>query len=1216
MIWSLAHFRSLVRPGSAMAIGWVLAGIVASSAHGDSSPADPRLQGLRATKGVKVRLIAAEPTIVDPAAMAFDDQGNLFVAEWKPAERSIETWETLPLPEGGTTRVLRNRKSSTDVVKRLKDADGDGFFEASEVVLEGCELPTCVFPSKNCLYLACVGRLEKWSDEDGDGKFETRTVLADGFSAIDHRGLSSIALGPDGWLYLTTGDHQNRIVGSDGARVDLLGNGGVLRLRPDGSRLSLFAMGLRNPQSGVAFDANFHPTLIDGDHEDGSKFQGNRLIQPAEEADYGWRTRIGSRDGSPDFDRAAAAGERPGKLGPLARLGRGTPSGLVIYNGVAFPESFHDLRIVADPTRRAVHGFKIENRGGLDVFLGETTLLTSEDDQFRPIQVAVGADGALYVLDRRGHWSDRSPSNGEGKAGRIYQLQWVGDTSSPAKPLKPNHWKRLFDADANQLVFKYIASPDLAEANRALRELVDRGATNLPYLIGYATNTSAGLHQRLLGIQGARHFWSETVENVMIALLSDPEPEVRRLAAQSLGNEPKGPTIRLVPKLAPHLDDPDPRVAREIVLALSRHAESRAQQYAAVLLRWLYTHPQANPILKDGFVRGIERLGDPGVEEVALAIRTRSGVEREVGVSLFNSLRASAAAEQIEDLVKIPDLAPAERIALIRQFAEFPAGITLPTQGLADWAAKHGELTPAEKIAILDACRLSGNPVSILVLSLLESDDESVRQAATRLAGLSRPPRALERLVERLNEKGTSDKERLLLIQTLGAFGPKAFAAIEQAFRQSDDRQFRLSALNSLARADQVKSLPELETTLTATDQALRDQAVRILGQSLAGSEILARAYRDKTIGRRELPAVLLALRDHDRTETRKLRASIEDEETRGGASPSSAANQAIRDQSGDPWTGLGVFFRESSRCSGCHQVESRGFNLGPNLTLGASTPSSNHLLDAMLRPAHEIAANHGSSRVTLKDGRSFVGISQAKDPKFTTIREADGREVRIAAELIREITTEPGSLMPASIALDLTPEEITQVIAFLQSKPAQTALKNGPKRLDRVLTSGPFEVGADRLRIPLDRVELDRPLPGQDGRTATWTAQDATNWGSLNLRGSLGSKPGRAYLAVSIRSSQDQVAALRFGIEGASRVYLNGSKVADVSEHEPTALVRAFDPPRETTLAPLPDLVRLSLKSGANLLIVGVDRTGFGDARAAFEILAPEPIELALPQK
>jgi putative heme-binding domain-containing protein len=359
---------------------------------------------------------------------------------------------------------------------------------------------------------------------------------------------------------------------------------------------------------------------------------------------------------------------------------------------------------------------------------------------------------------------------------------------------------------------------------------------------------------------------------------------------------------------------------------------------------------------------------------------------------------------------------------------------------------------------------------------------------------------------------------------------------------------------------------------------------------------------------------VLTALRTHDSIETRRLLSSIEEDASRGNAAVDPAEIRSKLSQGGDPWAGLGVFFRESSRCSSCHKVEGRGIDFGPSLTLGTSSPAVDHLLDSILNPSREITARFGTTRVKLNDGRSFVGILLENDQKSLTLRDVDHRDLKIPTELIADASTEPGSLMPGTISLDLTPNELVDLMAFLQSRPVQNGLKNGPKRLDHVLTAGPFELGADRLRIPLDRVEPARSLPGQDGLAATWTSQNATSWGTLNLRGVLGSKPGRAYLAVQIRSDNDQTAALRFAIEGASRVYLNGSRVADLPEHDPGTLARAFDRPREGTLAPLPDLTKLSLKSGWNLLIVGLDRTGFGDARAAFEIVAPEPIELGLP--
>jgi quinoprotein glucose dehydrogenase len=1178
---------------------------------------DPRLEGYRAPAGFKVRVVAAEPAIVDPAAMAFDDRGNLFVAEWRPADRTFETRDTLTPAEGESTQVRRTRKSTLDVVKKLRDLDGDGVYESSEVVLEGCEMPTSILPYRDGLYLTCVGRLEKWVDEDGDGHFESRTVLLDGFAAMDRRGLVGVTLGLDGWLYLATGDNDNHVVAPDGSRGDLSRTGGIFRCRPDGSKLNLFAMGLRNPYRGMAFDARFDSFVIDGDDEDGSKLQGLRLISPVEEGDYGWRLRAGSLGGLADFDRASVSGEGPGKLPIVARMGRGSASGLVSYNGLAFPDVVRDMLIFPDPMRRIVRGLKFEAKGSSRAFKGEATLLTAEDDQFRPVQVVVGADGALYVLDQRGPSPVDRPPGGEGKAGRLYRITWEGDKTTPAPPVKPNNWDRVVKAPTDELVFKSLPSPDHAEADRAVLELIDRGPTSLVHFVGWAGNPKAPAYTRLIAIQGARRFWCEQVETTMLILLGDADPDVRRVAAQALAWEPKDPTPRLVPKLATHLDDPDGRVVREIALAIGRHAEPRPQQISAVLLRWLIAHPQADPSVKDGFVRALERLGEAGVEEVAQAIRTRRGVEREAAVAFFAAFRTAPAAERLEGLVKVPDLTTVERVALIRQFARFPSDVPAPTQGLVDWLLRHNDLEPSVKIAALDACRMAGNPASSLVVSLLDDEDDAVRQAASRIASRSRPPRALEILIERLKSKETPATERLALVRTLRAAGPKAFDALDAAYLASEDPEFRRVALRSLTDADRGRATPALESTLNGPDPALRAQAARILGESPRTAPLLAKAFTGRNLQREELPIVLEALRKFDTKENRKLLGSIEEEASSGSAALNPSEIRQRVSQGGDPWAGLGVFFRESSRCSTCHNVAGRGGSFGPPLTLSSTSPPVDKLIESILFPSKVVDPRYESSRVTLKDGRSVIGIVVSKDDNAWKVKEPGGREARVARDQVDYQANERYSAMPAHISLDLTPEELVDLVAFLRSKPAQESLKHGPKRLDRALAIGPFPLGADRLRVPLDRIESSRSYEGQDGARVGWTVLEATRNGVLNLRGEMGPKPGRAYLAVEIKSPVDQGVALRFAVEGASRVYLNGSRVADVPEHEANVLAPAFAKGSANTLPALPDLARLNLKSGANLLLIAIDRAddATGDVRALVEIASPEPVEVRTPR-
>jgi quinoprotein glucose dehydrogenase len=1160
---------------------------------------DPRLRGHYAPKGFKVQVVAAEPTIVDPTAMAFADDGTLYVAEWKRDDRVSDTWETLKLPEGGTTKVLRRRKATPDVVKKLLDTDDDGVYDASEVVVDGAEMPAAIFPWKNSLYLTCVGRLERWSDEDGDGKFELKTVLADGFCGAFHHWLSGMVLNADGWLYLTAGDNDNHVVGSDGSRVEVSRCGGVFRCRVDGSSMHLFALGFRNPYRDLAFNATFDPFLADNDNEDGSKFQGVRLINPVEEGDYGWRLRPGASCCQPDFDRGAADGELPGKLPIVANTGRGAPAGLVVYNGVALPDRYRDLAIYPDVFRRLVRGYRMKPKEGSYALDREVTLMTADDDLFRPCQAVVGADGALYVLDWRSSSGGAGRLWGDGKWGRLYRVTWEGDGDGPALPLKENNWARV-KGGSDDDVRSMITGRDLGEADRALRELVERRGAVAPaptraMLLGLMNDKAMALHARLLGLQGARQLWDDGVERAMVAALDDPEADVRRLAAQALSWEPKQDRPDLVPALVAHLNDPDRRALRDIALALGQHGRAAPSEAAPPLLAWLLAHPGADVVARDAFIRALERLGDAGVEAIARAIRTSRGAERAEAVAVFSALRTEAAARRLPALATLPDLSGAERLALIKLHKDIPLNIPVATQGLADWVVAHPETNAAVKVATLDVCRLAGIRAPALVLRLLDDKDETVQIASARLAAQSSLEGAIEHLSARLLYPATSQRARAEIVLALRAAGPDVFPTIETAFRQFPaETAFRKAALRALAEVDRSRAIPLAEHALGEGPPELHAEAIQILGERPQTALRLGRALLDRKLDRGDLPAVLAAVRRHDSPEHRALLADIE---KAAAAAVTAAALKERFARGADPWNGLSVFLRETgSRCSSCHQIEGLGGNVGPALTGVSQALSLDKLIEAILEPSKEIKEGYEAYKVALKDGRLLGGIKVSQDAEALVLRDAGAQESRIPIGSIDEQALDSASLMPEGLARELSPRDLADLLAFLLSKPAQEALRSR-RRLDHVLALGPIATDESAPRVPLDRVDPSQEFPGRGGRSVSWVPLDATAEGTLSLGGRSGTPPGRVYLAAEVRSDRPQDAALRFGLVGASRIFLNGAKVAE-------------SPGRGARLGA--DVARLPLRAGWNTLIVAVDRSPEGgDERAVFEIGTARPVEI-----
>lgn len=1162
----------------------------------DLGAQDARLKGHFAPEGFQVKIVASEPLIIDPTAMAFDDDGNLYVAEWKRADKMFDTSERIKLPEGGTARIKRRRKGTNDVVKRLRDLDGDGVYDRADVVVEGAEMPSSIFPWKNSLYLTCVGRLERWSDEDGNGDFETKTVIADGFCGFYHHWLSGMTLNSDGWFYLTAGDNDNHVVGSDGSRVEVSRCGGVFRGRVDGSNMHLFALGFRNPYRDLAFDSRMNAFLVDNDNEDGSKFQGVRLINAVEEGDYGWRLRPGADCCVPDFDRGAVNGELPGKLPIVAKTGRGAPAGLTFYHGQALPERYRDLAIYPDVFRKLVRGYRLKPQGGANVLDETMTLMTADDDLFRPCQAVVGPDGALYVLDWRSNSGGAGRLWGDGRWGRLYRLGWSGDRQTPALPLKPNNWKRVTQGTDDQLK-AMIQGGDYHEARRALRELVSRGGKHRPFFAKLLNDKTAPSYARLLGLQGLRQLWDESVEREMVGRLDDPSADVRRLAAQALSWEPTERRPGLVPTFVAHLNERDGHVLRELALAIGRHGWSVPFDAAPTLTAWLLAHPDEDVVTRDAFIRGLERLGDPGVEEIARLIRSGQADERAKAVAIYSAFRTAPAAKRLPDLVKTAGLTSDERLALVKMFKDIPLNIPTPTEGLADFVAEHPEFDPAIKRATLEVCLLAGNPAGSLVLKLLDDRDDSVRLPATESAGRAHPAGAAEKLIHRLSESDRSTPERSAIVRALASFGAAGHSAIEAAYKRfGDDPAFRSVALRALADGDRVRAEPLALEAVQSDRGPLRAVALQILSETPQGALALGRVFLERKLDRADLPLVVAALRRYDTAEHRPIREKIEADALKGTSSLKPAEIKDRVASGGDPWKGLNVFLREDrAKCLTCHRLESVGGNVGPALTGAYQALSIDKLIEALLEPSKEIKEGYESYKVALKDGRVVNGIKVAQDAQALTLKDANGRETRLNLSEIDESAKESISLMPAGLVLDLSTDELVNLLAFLQSKPAQEALRFRT-RIEHASALGPLDPAAID-EIPKSAEAFDSPREGGNRSVldAAWTTLDSNTAGMLNLRGQLAAAGGRALAAVELAVDADQEAALRLGASGPARIYLNGVRVAETA---------AQGHPE-----PIGSSVRLPLRNGRNLLVLSIGNSPTGDNRLSLEIDSPKAI-------
>src|SRR5208282_5016049 len=198
------------------------------------------------------------PVVANPVGMTFGDDGTLYVLEWVPGANPTEVAETFTCKDG-TKRIVATLKKPgvKDLVKSLTFNKEKGVYEQAKVILED-DLPSSILLHDGWLYLSGRGSVRRFKQSKPGGPYDVKEVIAFGFGGLGQQQVSGMTLGNDGWLYLTSGEGDHHVEGSDGSRATVLRTGAIFRCRPDGSRMQVWSIGYLNPYRDVQFDAAFN----------------------------------------------------------------------------------------------------------------------------------------------------------------------------------------------------------------------------------------------------------------------------------------------------------------------------------------------------------------------------------------------------------------------------------------------------------------------------------------------------------------------------------------------------------------------------------------------------------------------------------------------------------------------------------------------------------------------------------------------------------------------------------------------------------------------------------------------------------------------------------------------------------------------------------------------------------------------------------------------
>src|SRR5437762_128785 len=549
---------------SLLIVGMMVGGLFVRFRTQSGPPYNPRaaLRTIHLDKGFHIELFVSEPMIKSAVAMDWDENGRIYVAE-------------------DTGYPLDTRPIGRIVL--LEDTDGDGIPDRSTVFADHIVMPNGVMCWRGGILVTAAPDVWFFKDTKGDGKADVREKVLTGFAFTNPQHMVNGPLyGPDNWIYLAHqgpihtvifqepfGDRGSDIRFADGTGPRLKMGAFSVRFRPDTHQLEALSGW---SQYGQAFDEwGRHFTITNdsnGRHEVIAARYVRRnpdLLLPSPQQD------VSTADNNKVFPIT-----RNPRFEILTDVGTLTSSCSITlpYLGGAFPASFDRVACLAESAHNMVHCDVWSDAGATYSarrLEEKAEFIASTDAWFRPVNMYIGPDGALYLIDyyrnviEHPEWMAADTYhagylyNGQDR-GRIYRI--VPDQHPPL-PLPKNI--RLGDASDPELV-QQLASPNIWWRRTAQRLLVERhdGDAVQPLVRLFEESTSPlGRVHALWTLDGL----GKLEQTLVARALDDSVAGVRvngiRMAEPYLAKAPE-----LARKLMKMAGDPDPKVRFQLLCTL------------------------------------------------------------------------------------------------------------------------------------------------------------------------------------------------------------------------------------------------------------------------------------------------------------------------------------------------------------------------------------------------------------------------------------------------------------------------------------------------------------------------------------------------------------------------------------------------------------------------------------------------------------------------
>lgn len=974
--------------------------------------------------GFEIQLVAAEPDVHKPMNLSFDAAGRLWFTG------SVE----YPYP------VAENVKGR-DVARIIHSFNKDGSATRITTFADGLNIPIGITPTNTRQAIVfSVPNIYKFTDADRDGVAEKREVMFGPFGQRDTHGLNnSFTYAVDGWVYACHGYvNSSPVQGTDGQQIRLEG-GNVYRFRPDGSHIEFFTHGQVNP-FGLSFDSL------------GNLFSADCHTMPA------YLLLRGAY--YPSFGK------------PHDGLGFGPPimkhlhnstgiAGIACYEAEQFPPEYRGDLFIGNPITYRVNRDKLVTHGSSFEAIEQPDFVVCDDPWFRPVEVKLGPDGALYIGDFYnciiGHYEVPldHPKRDRGR-GRIWRVVYTG---SKEKPHSLPTVRDLAQADAKTLI-ESLGDGNITVRAHATNELVDRiGQPCVARLQAVLTSKSS------LPLQRAHGLWvlerlgalnSELVEQLLQdretvvrihtlkalaerqnsgdssafnaeavrGRLADNDAFVRRAAADCLGRHPEISNLKPLLDLWEATPSEDEQLIHTVRMALRNHMKlppaiaavsgrstdvglSKEQRGKLAELCLGIPSALAADVALDYLKENPTAALDLGSASYPL-MRYASESRLNDVYDLALSFQQRPGARKKKDLKG--DLGQEQVLLLGLQRAADERGVKLPST-ITDWAKEFATVllnsnrgsARALGIELAQGMKLRSAHPRIAKIALTDIGSDVRIDAIMACVAIDGPAS-----VEMLGKVLTNEKEELALRQRaarqLGLVNNDAARTALLSFLPTAPERLAVEISASLA-----KSKPGGEALLKAI--AAGKASALLLQEPLVTNQLTQQNIEQLNEQITKLTADLPS-RDE------QLRRLIEDRLTEFAKFQVDVAR------------GKQVF---TKNCANCHKLGGEGAKVGPELD-GIGVRGASRIMEDLLDPSRNVDQAFRTTTLVTADGVPLSGLVVREEGKVVVLVDNAGKEQRISNDEIEPGTRKiaPISPMPANLRDAVSDEEFYHLLGYL----------------------------------------------------------------------------------------------------------------------------------------------------------------------------------------